>query len=269
MQLQQNIEPELRGRNATVKTVERVARILRGLAAGGTDGWRLTDLALHVGLGKPTLHRLLGALVENGLAYQDVATRLYRLGAATALLGASAARMTIASEARQSLMRLAAATGDSVFVSVQEGAAAICVGTEIGNFPIRTLTLNVGDRRPLGVGSGSLALLASLPEVEVEAAIARNKVWLKDYPRFDPDTLRALVREARAKGYALNQGRIVAAMSAVAVPVIGPDGRPIAAFAVAAITERIVGERLGELVALLRAEAANLAAIYDLNRTTQ
>jgi|PersoiStandDraft_1058852.scaffolds.fasta_scaffold276912_2 Bacterial transcriptional regulator. len=58
-------------------------------------------------------------------------------------------------------------------------------------------------------------------------------------------------------------------MSAVAVPVIGPEGRPIAAFAVAAITERIVGERLGELVALLRAEAANLAAIFDLNRTTQ
>ncbi len=47
----------------------------------------------------------------------------------------------------------AAATGVTVFASVRDAMAAICIGRAIGRFPIRTLTLGVGDRRPLGVGS--------------------------------------------------------------------------------------------------------------------
>ena len=251
------------GRDPTVKTVERVARILKGLAGGGISGWRLTDLALHVGLGKPTVHRLLSALIENGLAFQDTGTRRYHPGASLAMMGAAATAISVATGAVQCLKRLANATDDTVYVSIPEGTAAICVGREVGAFPIRTLTLDVGDRRPLGVGSGSLALLAAMTDAQAEAALDRNREWLLSYPGFEPDVLRTKVHETRVQGYALNRGAIVPAMSALGVAVLSPMGKPIAAFSVAAITERIVG-RVATLIALLRNEAATLNRLLYL-----
>jgi DNA-binding IclR family transcriptional regulator len=254
---------EARGRDATVKTVERIGRILRQLAIAGEAGARLTDLANELDLTKPTLHRLLGALAEAGMARHEPATRRYRLGELSAMLGRASTRITVSTEVRQNLVRLAAATKDTVYATIQEGTAAICIAREIGSFPIRTLTLDVGDQRPLGVGAGSMALLAFLPDDEVDTAIARNRIWLEKYPRFTPDFLREQVRETRARGYALNRDQVIPGMSAIGVPALGRDHLPIAAISVAGITERIIGDREAHLVEIIRTETAHLAAAVE------
>lgn len=263
------IDIQSRGRDATVKTVERIARILRQLAIADDAGTRLTDLAQALNLSKPTLHRLLGALEEAGMAYHDAATRCYRLGELTVILGASSRRRTVSTEARASLIQIAALTHDTVYVSVREGPAAICVGHETGSFPIRTLTLAVGDQRPLGVGAGSLALLAFLPDAEIEALISRNKSWLSKYEHFTRDFLLKQVGETRARGYSLNRNNVVPGMSAVGMPAMGADGRPIAALSIAGITERIIGGREPELVALLHAEALQLSSAFSKDGLVQ
>jgi DNA-binding IclR family transcriptional regulator len=148
-----------------------------------------------------------------------------------------------------------------VFVSAPEGPAAICLGRAVGAFPIRTLTLNVGDRRPLGVGAGSLALLAAMDDAQVEKTIDRNRDWLKAYPGHTPDVLWELVRDARRLGYVHYQGRVVAGMSSVGVAVLDAQGRPLASLSVAAITERVTGARVETLADLLRKEARELARL--------
>jgi DNA-binding IclR family transcriptional regulator len=136
--------------------------------------------------------------------------------------------------------------------------AAICIGRAVGRFPIRTLTLDVGDRRPLGVGAGSLALLAALPDAEIAAVLARNAGWLKDFDGFTADALTRLVERTRAQGYAFNDGLIVPAMNAIAVAVRDADGRPLFALSLAAIRDRMAPDRLGGLLDLLKSEAAEL-----------
>src|SRR5690625_1856939 len=150
-----------------VKTIDRAATILRCLAQGPQEGSRLSDIASRSGLGKTTTHRLLAALVSVGFVDRGE-SRLYRLGYALFSLGASARRFDLANLVRPSLLRLAAETEDTIFLSIRDGDEALCLDRCTGNFPIRTLTLNVGDRRPLGVGAGSLALLAFQPQQEVE-----------------------------------------------------------------------------------------------------
>lgn len=251
------------GRDTTVKTVHRVTELLKYLALAGPEGARLTDVARNLRLTKPTAHRLLGALAQAGMARHDIGTRRYQLGELSAVLGQSSTRITVSNEARPSLLRLAAATHDTVYVSVREGTAAVCVGSEIGDFPIRTLTLAPGDQRPLGVGAGSLALLAFLPDAEIEAMLVRNQVWIaRNYPVFTPQYVREQVRLTRLRGYALSKDQVVAGMSAIAVPALCHGGRPVGAFSVAAITERIVGAREAQLVALLRPEAEHLASVF-------
>lgn len=248
-----------------VKTVDRVAAILRALADTHSGaGLPLAELAADAGLPKPTAHRLLGALGNVGFTFQDLDSRRYRLGAGAAALGRAAQRQDLSALAAPALTRLAEATGDTAFASVIEGSAAVCVARAVGSYPIRTLTLEVGSRRPLGVGAGSLALLAALPDQEAERATALNRDWLADFSGFGPENLRDLVARTRQDGHARNEGRIVEAMGAVAVAARDAGGRPFLALSLAAIRERMGDARMPELVRLLREEADRLERLYGL-----
>lgn len=249
------------GEAVAVKTIDRAARLLSAVAGEGDRGAMLSDVARRTGLGKGTVHRLLGALSEVGYVTQDAASRRYRLGVGLELLAASARHGRVAALAHPILERIAGITADTAFASFREGLAAVCIGREVGSFPIRTLSLEVGHRRPLGVGSGSLALLAFLPDAEIESIIAGNRRWLADYPAFRPDDLQTMIAETRRYGFSFNDGRVISGMNAVGVPVLGPGGRPLAALSVAAIAERLRGERILEVARVLQQEAAELAIL--------
>ncbi|MEJ8570600.1 IclR family transcriptional regulator [Microbaculum marinum] len=244
--------------DTTVKSVQRAASILKLLAGEATTGLRLSDISRKAGLGKATTHRLLAALSEAGFAYQSPENRRYFLGYEIIRLGYLATRYDIAHLARPALLRIARETGDTVFVSVREGLDALCLERQVGGYPIKTLTLDAGDRRPLGVGAGSLVLLSFLAEDEIDEIIASNAPRLEQYPNFSPAALRDLTRQTRANGYSFNEGRIVTAMCAVGVPLFDPGGRVVASISVAAIRERMSAERVVSIVAMLRAEVDRL-----------
>jgi len=248
---------------ASLRTIDRAAEVLRVLASGTGAGMRLADVTAEMGLGKATVHRLLGALVEVGFVEFDAHAKRYRLGFALYALGRTARRFRVVDLAAPVLERLALATGDTVYLSIRDGDEALCVDRRTGSYPIRTLTLDVGDRRPLGVGAGSLALLAFQDADEIARVLAGGAGLRVAYPQFDTDALRAMLDETRAAGFSFNDGRIVGAMCALGVPVMGPGGRVIAALSIAAIRERMAPARRAELVGLLRAEAAGLARALD------
>src|SRR5262245_16339030 len=251
------------GFEATVKTVDRAARLLRAVAAHG-EGAMLSAVARETGFGKGTVHRLLNALIDAGLIFQDHDTRRYRLGIGLALLGHAAHRQDFAALAKPFLLRLAEQTEDTIYASVREGPAAVCVAREIGAFPIRTLSLDVGHLRPLGVGSGSLALFAFLPDDEIANTIDKNAAWLARYRGHSRKELLAKVEETRRRGFSFVDGRIIPGMNAIGVPSLGSDGRPIAALSLAAITNRVSGSRVAELTRTLAREAAELARAVGL-----
>jgi len=248
---------------ASVKTIGRVATVLRALAAGSGAGMRLSEVSTATGLGKATVHRLMGALVEVGYVEYDETSRLYRLGYALFALGAAARRFHIVDLARPALTRLAAQTGDTIYLSLRDGDEALCVDRCTGSFPIRTLTLDIGARRPLGVGAGSLALLAFQRDADIARVLASGHAARRDFAGFDAEQLSGMIEITRRKGYALNDGRIVRAMMAIGVPVRDGAGRVLASLSLAAIRERFEGARLEELVEALRQEAVALGHRLD------
>jgi DNA-binding IclR family transcriptional regulator len=167
-------------------------------------------------------------------------------------------RFGILELAKPALARLVARTEDTVYLSVRDGFEAICLARMEGSFPIKTLTLNVGDRRPLGVGAGSLALLAFQSDDEAPQIVQENFRRSCRYARFNVDTVTALIQATRRQGFSLNDGRVVAGMSAIGVPVLGGGGLAIAAISVAAISTRMKQPRRANIVAWLNAEARKL-----------
>jgi DNA-binding IclR family transcriptional regulator len=237
------------------QTISRAAAVLRALARG-TNGRRLTDVAAETGLTKPTALRLLRALKGEGFAFIDTAGA-WRLGLGLVALGAAAAdREGLRQLAADALARLAAKTEDTVFFSLREGAEIMCVDRHEGPYPIRTLLLGPGHRRPLGIGAAGMAVLAFLEGTDREAALAGIAPRLPEWPGHSPELLRKRIAKARRSGYALNDGQIMSAMWAVGVPVRDGAGQVVAALSIAAITERMQRPRLDEIVASLRAEAA-------------
>ena len=40
----------------------------------------------------------------------------------------------------------------------------VCIDRKTGDYPIKVFTVEIGIRRPLGVGAGSIAVLAAMPD---------------------------------------------------------------------------------------------------------
>ncbi|MFG1377911.1 IclR family transcriptional regulator [Xanthobacter autotrophicus] len=248
------------------QSIERAVALLLTVGRSAPEGARLSDLVRLCGLPKPTVRRVLLALVRTGLLDQDEVTRRYHVGPEAYVLGTLAGtRFGIHALALDGLARLARTSGDCAFLSVPRGAFCVCLHREEGTWPIRTHVLQAGDRHPLGIGAGGLALLAALPDAEVERMLAAHAPALEShYPGYGVEVLRAQVADARARGYALNPGLYVAGSWGIGVPVLGPDGHPVGALSIAAIESRLSPERQLELVPLLKREAEALEA--DLGR---
>jgi DNA-binding IclR family transcriptional regulator len=234
--------------------VQKACRLVRAMSDARHA--RLTEIAAAAGLDKATALRLLDALAREGFVVRDPRTKLYALGPEVFVLGAAAAaRFDPRPIVRPSLIRLANEFEDTVILSVPRGAESVCVDIQPGSFAIRANYLEVGSRRPLGVGAGSLALLAWMPDEELQAVMPLVAARLERYPRITPKLLEKHALQSRKRGYALLLDVVVPRMGGIAVPVLGQDGRPAAALSIAALSERITS-REDALATALKREAA-------------
>lgn len=241
-----------------VGSIARAERMLAALSAAPL-GASLTELMARTEFTKTTTHRVLASLQDVHYVYQDPDTRKYHLGSALAKLARTANLSDLAALARRSMKRLAQASQDTIFLSAPEGAASICVCRELGAFPIRTLTIDAGDRVPLGVGATAQALYAVTPKAKRLAAAAANARWMADF-NFTPELAEIRCADFHQRGYALNPSTVIPGMSAIGLPIISASGRVVAAMGIGAINERMSLARIEtDLLPVLREEVAILA----------
>lgn len=238
--------------------VGRVGAVLRAVSAREPDGTTTSAAARAAGLARPTAHRLLTSLLAEGLVDRDPDGR-WLLGPELYLLGTAAARRyDVTALAQPAVRRLSDATGESAFFSVRRGEETVCLLREDGSFPIRSHVLHEGIRFPLGVASAGLAVLAYLPDAEVDAFLARADLVATYGPAHAADAVRARVDETRAAGYAVNPGLLVEGSWGMGAAVFDPDERPIGALSLTGIEQRFGPGRRAELGVLLLREAHRL-----------
>jgi DNA-binding IclR family transcriptional regulator len=244
---------------SSTNAAEKVCRILKVMST--PLPLRLADIAEQSAVNKATASRILDTLIQEGFVQRDPVNKRYLLGNEALVLGmAMQGRDHIRDRARPALVRLAALSGDTVLLSTRHGLESVCVDREFGNFPIRANYLDIGSRRPLGAGAGSLALLAWLPHEEALAVINLLEPVLKiRYPLITRSLLMQKISESRQSGYAMLLDVVVDQMGGVAVPIFGPDGKPQAALSVAALSQRITS-RLPILVTALKSAAAEISS---------
>ena len=240
------------------QSVQRAAALLRIIASHNRPGLRVVDLCKATGLRRPTLHRLLQCLAHENLVVRNPRTRNYHLGPMLYDLGLSAApSLKLAELCRKHLRALADATGDMVFLTRRSGPDSVCIDRQNGACWMRAFTLEVGTRRPLGVGAGGLAILSALGKEDLRRAIDANRLRLREYEGLTPHRLMHMVRESQKRGFAVHDGAVSGAR-AIGVAIRDPHGEPVAAVSVSATIARMPESRWPEIVRMLRAEAKQI-----------
>ncbi|MBV7427542.1 MULTISPECIES: IclR family transcriptional regulator [unclassified Acidovorax] len=223
----------------TVQSLDRAIGLLRLISSEHKSGARLSTLVAASGLAQPTVHRLLKQLVEGGLVMQD-ARRRYRLGHFAYELGLVAStHFNLRDQCAPFLARISAETGDTAFLVVRSGADSFCLDRQSGSFPIQVLTVEVGKRRPLGIGGGGLALLSFMPQDELPEVLGRIEPHLATYGGLTRQILLDLMEAARARGYASITNYAVAGVTSIGVPIRDRGGMVVGAISVSAMTARM------------------------------
>ena len=248
------------GANHLRGALHRSFVVLRALAAHQQTGVRVTHLAKEIGLTQATTHRLLQGLVQEGVVEQDQQHKLYRLGLDLFSLAAQAGNVSdLRSLARPVLLRLSASLNDTIILMVRSGFDAVCLDRIEGQLPIRTFTGDIGGRIALGVGQGSMVILANLPEAEREEVLRFNLPRIQHYNVYDEVTMRTDIDKAHRQGYTAKNSGLLEGMAGLAVPVFDRNGSVVAALSIGTHTARLNEERLPFVRDMLLREAKLLS----------
>lgn len=241
------------------QTVSRAIELLRLVSSGGREGMRLADVVQVCGLSRPTVHRLLTELVDGGLLMRSAGKR-YFLGQFAYELGLSAAaQFHLRDLCAPHLERIANVTGDTVFLVVRSGPDSFCLDRRTGAYPVKVFSVEVGNRQPMGVGAGGLALLAWLPERDRQAVIERNAHRLPQHGGLTSSLLVKMVDEARSQGYSRVSDFAIAGVTGVGMPVRDAAGQTIVAVSVTCVTMRMTAQHQEEVLHVLGQEVGRLA----------
>lgn len=242
------------------QSIERVVHLLRVVASRGRSGMRLGDVTAATGLPSSTCFRMLQRLEQEGMVERHPLTRKYALGPLLYELGLLARpRFHLAQRCEDTLASLAERTQDTVYLSERRGLEAVCSARALGEFPIKALTLDVGIRRPLGVGAGGLAILCALPAAEADEII---EALADRYPKMSTlsaNLVRAAVAEGRERGFAYLDSAVFPGTAAVGVAI--PALAPTAAISVAAIASRLDEARRLQVAAELQVHVQLLSRL--------
>ena len=248
----------------TPNVVARATALLRAVGAADPSGASTTELARAADLARPTAHRLLTSLADEGFLDRDSATGAWTLGPEMYLLGSAAAsRYDITRHARRTVHALAAASGESAFLSTRRGDETVCLVREDGSFPLRSHVLYEGIRLPLGVASAGLAILAHLPDREIDDYLSRTDLRPDWGTAHAPDAVRERIAATRQTGYAVNPALLVEGSWGIGAAVFDRTGAPAWALSLTGVETRFRSDRHLELGTLLLEHAHALTRILQ------
>lgn len=239
----------------------RAFLLLRLLGESNRLGLRLSDLADQSALPRPTVLRILRSLCQERAVDYEPSTRRYHLGIDLFVLGAQAAcRRGLRDVCRVPLMRLTESLGETVFLLVRSAYDAVCIDRSAGPLPIRSFTGDIGGRVPLGIGQASTAILACLPDPEIDDVVRHNLSRIRDFNGPDEASLRGEIARVRRDGWCAYSAGLIPGMAGLGVPIFNHDQRPVAAISIGTTTDRLGPERLEAVAAMLIREAAQISS---------
>ncbi|SHG70790.1 transcriptional regulator, IclR family [Jatrophihabitans endophyticus] len=236
----------------------RVANVLM-LFASGPQTLGVSAIARELGLSKAVVHRILRTLADKQLISVDGPTREYRLGPATAALGARALRDSgLRAAGVPVIADLRRRTGETTTLSALVPGGRVYLDQFESEQEIK-MTVELGTRFPLHAGSSGKVILAFLPPERRDEVLADDLARLTTRTVVDADALRAQLDEIRTSGVAASDGERQADAGSVAAAVFDVDGVVIGSVSVCGPRSRLDDAARARAVPALQAAADTIS----------
>ncbi len=185
----------------------------------------VSEISKALGLSSTIVHRLLATLKSEGMVFQDPRTKLYTLGPifldyANKII----TEVPIAPVIEPWLIKLRDVTGETTGFYVPNGQVRVCVLEYESQQEIRR-SVGVGKRLPLQAGASGRAILSFQSE-DLQERI------LGSVSPDERNSIRKLLDETRANGFAINEEEISPNVSALSAPVFDQHHRIIGALSI-------------------------------------
>lgn len=233
--------------------------MLGALAEHGPD-LNLPQISELLGLHKSTAHRLIMVLERHRLIEKNSVTGRYRLGLKLFELGTRAvAQLDLRERARPFLERVVAATGETVHLCIYDNGEVVYLDKVEPARSVR-LASSVGRRSPAHCTAVGKAILAFLPESEVEAGIQKH--GLRQLTRNSLGSLmevKADLARVRKRGYSVDNEENEEGVCCVGAVVRNYSGEPVAAISASGPSFRLTREKIPLLARAVVAAANELS----------
>ncbi|MEV6697487.1 IclR family transcriptional regulator [Streptomyces sp. NPDC051453] len=243
-----------------MQSVQRVLSLLELVAQHQPVG--VGDLSRLSELPKSTVQRTLKSLSDAGWI-RSVGTEYTRWALTSRMLelGRRASGQGDVREAALGPMReLRDLTDETITLQVPDGLGRMVLIERLDSRqPVRTYE-HLGAVSLLPVTSAGIALLAALPDSEVDRFLAEPVPALTERTITDPALIRRQIEHARTTGYAVNLGQNRPGVCAVGAVVRDPLGTPVAGIGVSLPESRFDPESLPWWGDRIRTAAATVAA---------
>jgi IclR family transcriptional regulator, pca regulon regulatory protein len=194
----------------------------------------ISELAQQLGLTRSTTHRYVATLARLGYLNQEESTRKYRLGIRALDLGFTVlGSLELRDIAAPHLQRLTATTGHTSNLAIRDDTDVILIDRNRGRpgrYHHLEFTLHVGSRIPSYCSATGKALLAFLPQPELNALLDRIE-FLPRGPRSvgGRAALMTELSQVRRTGIAINDEELESGLRSIAAPIRSRAGAVVAA----------------------------------------
>ena len=202
-------------RRIGVQVIARAAEICRELATA-TDGLTTAELVERLGLSRPTVYRILRALMDEDFVRQVAAGR-YAVGPAFLVIGGSSYG-GLRHDLRPFMKDLSIELGETIDLAVLDSGEALFVDQYVAVQGLRVVA-HMGARLPLYCTASGKALLAELSPGEAERELPETLEAYTPNTRTDRTALLRELEEVRRTGVAYDNEEYVMGVCAVATPV--------------------------------------------------
>lgn len=231
-----------------VQSLDRVVAILRCFSAQRSH-LGVTEIANTTGLSTSTVHRLLSAMSDNELVYQNSAHR-YSLGPLVVQLARNGGiPTTLRDTAYPVMINLRDRVHETVGLHelLPNGHRAVIDQVE-SHQALRRIYTEFGKPIKLQFGSPGRAILAYLSEERQKWSVFEDFYPNDMHIPLEPEEVWADLAATRSRGWARPMGERTPGIRGVASPLFDHTGTPVGSLSISAPSVRMSDERVSEVL---------------------
>ncbi len=229
----------------------------------------LAELAVNVGVPKPTMHRWLGSLEDAGLIQRTLDRRRYELAPRASQLAFSILSNRPSGTIRHEILRrVVHEVGEACNITVLDGTQVTYLDRVESKWPLR-ITFQQGSKVPAYCSASGKLFLALMQPAKRDLLLTEMTFErMTDNTVTERNVLMKELSEVRRDGYALDREEFLTGLVCLAVPIFYQKGRTrtcAAALAIQAPVARMAQAEMLTKLPILKNAAKALSATIDLD----